>query len=138
MENQVKGYEGLSDRRKILRFLEDNSETYLDYPDNRMSLVDREDSKALEYYKTTFSDYCKYGSLAMSTVLGLGMLYRHQANSMRIMNGILASAAVPGAIAYHYFKMGQFLDYCSIKYEARGLNDNELWQHHMNNSRKVL
>jgi hypothetical protein len=120
-------------RRRTMRFLEDNATTYMDYPENKVFMVDREDLAALNYYKTGFADRCFYVGLACSTVLAVGLFARKRPNQ-RLMALPIAFAPMPVAAGYHYYRTGEFLEYCEIKYSNRGLNDEDLWNYHRKNS----
>ncbi len=123
----------LNTRQRVVRFLMDNADTYVDYPHNTLRRVDLEDVEKMNYYKGTFSDYCFYGGFAGTVVLGGGVI---AINRMQISRGLkLLSLLVPlfpvvGSTFLHYSVTGEFLDYCAVKYQDRGLWDVELWEYH--------
>lgn len=123
----------MNTRQRVLRFLVDNTDTYLDYPDNTLRRVDQEDVDKLTYYKGKFQDYCFYGGFAGIVVVGGGVLVL---NKMQVSRGLkLVSLLLPlfpmvGSTYLHYSVTGKFLDYCAVKYQDRGLWDVELWDYH--------
>ena len=137
-ENRTKSYEGMNLRRKIMRFLDDNRDMFMDYPKNTEYLIERGDLSSYEYYTTTLQDQCFYSSLALSTIGLFGILYKFRASRFRVIVIPLCILPVPCAAFYHYYKLGQFLDYCEVKYKNRGLYDEELWEFHKNNSARRI
>ena len=57
---KTKIYDGMDPRRRTLRFLQDNTNMYMDYPENKTYLIDREDISILNYYETTLMNRCYY------------------------------------------------------------------------------
>jgi hypothetical protein len=125
--------ENMNSRQKTLRYLEDNMGAFSDYPENKIFMIDRDDVSTLKHFKTSFSDRCFYTGLAFSTVIA-GTLILAFRRDMKILALPIAFIPMPCAAAYHYYKFGQFLDYCEVKYKDRGLNDKILWEYHKKNS----
>ena len=123
----------MNSRQRVMRFLQDNRDMYVDYPENTLRRVDSEDLRLLDYYTGPFANYCFYGGFASTLVLGAGVLFLHKMNISKAVK--LVSILVPmipmfGSTLVHYQVSGRFLDYCSTKYEDRGLWDTELWEYH--------
>lgn len=123
----------MNTRQRVARFLTDNANTYLDYPENTLRRVDLEDTEKLQYYTGPFANYCFYGGFAGTVGLGLAVAVFNRTKATRGVK--LLSLLVPfipmiGSTFVHYSVTGQFLDYCAVKYQDRGLWDVELWEYH--------
>jgi hypothetical protein len=129
-QTKHKVYDELSPRKRVIRFMQDNSENYLDYPENQKPMIDDEDLSELVYYNTTYKNYCFWAGSASAGVIFLASLYNIQSKFKTIGLITLSLMPLPISMYYHYYNMGQFLDYCEAKYKTRGLYDEDLWEHH--------
>ncbi|OMJ80674.1 hypothetical protein SteCoe_19008 [Stentor coeruleus] len=125
--------ENMNSRHKTLRFLEDNIDTFSDYPDNKKHMIDRDDIITLNYFKKNFADKCFYTGLGFSAAIAGTLVLTYKKNIKALFFPI-AFIPMPCAAAYHYYKFSQFLEYCEIKYKDRGLNNKILWEYHKKNS----
>ncbi|CAG9315685.1 unnamed protein product [Blepharisma stoltei] len=127
-------------RRKIVRFLQDNQNTYVDYPINQEYLIDREDLKRFNYYRNDFSKKVFVIGAGLSLLTGMGVF--HLKDYLKPGAGLWLTPIVVfpllGCVYWHFNEFGRFLDYCGQKYENRGLNDKELAEYHKRNIAKKL
>lgn len=128
-------------KQRTLRFMQDNSNTYSDYPLNTHYLIDREDLHLLDYYSHDFADRCFYIGLA-ATLLS-GIIFSTVTRKMQFKGAdlslyTLCFVPIMASTGVHYWKFSQFIDYCSKKYEAKGLWDDELWDYHASKVNKTL
>ena len=54
--------------------------------------------------------------------------------NVKMMTFPLSFLPIPAAAGYHYYQLSQFLEYCEIKYQKRGLYDDDLCEYHKKNS----
>lgn len=126
--------ENLSPRQRTLRFIQDNVETFLDYPENKVYMVEREDLQVFNYLNGPFEQRNSRIGLALSIVFAGALIYRFKTDT-KIMLVPLSFIPIPASYGYSYHKLSEFLDYCEVKYKDRGLNDEDLWTYHKQNSK---
>ena len=132
----VKNYnDDMQPRQRVIRFLQDNKDSFLDYPVNKVFLVDREDLIIYDHLTGPFETKCTSAGLICSIALTLGFVLKNKGPSILIAPVMFFP--VPISYFYCYYKLGEFLDYCQIKYKDRGLNDEDLWNYHKENSKIV-
>ena len=131
---RLKNYNDLEPRRRVIRFFEDNENTFIDYPYNKEYLIDREDLGDFYYYNIILEKKCFYSGLVASSIMIFGMLYKFHSGKLSAYFFPFSAIPLPVCIGYHFFELARFLDYSEIKYQSRGLYDDELWEYHKKNS----
>jgi hypothetical protein len=128
-------------RQRTLRFLQDNTDTFSDHPNNTQYLIDREDIHLLNYYSHDFADKCFYIGLTSTFITGLAVAIISRKTPIRgayLSLHVLCFVPIMASTGVHYWKFSQFIDYCSKKYESKGLWDDELWDYHKARTTKSL
>lgn len=124
----------INPRQRAVRFLQDNRDTFIDYPENNIPRIDREDVELMDYYMGPFSQYCFYGGFGLAVAMtGLSVWVIKGTKGLKAKYlGLFVLPLLPmfGSTFVHYQVTGRFLDYCISKYEDRGLWDTDLWEYH--------
>ena len=132
--------EDVNVRLRTSRFSQDTTQMSSDYPNKTQLLIDREDLKMLDYYTNELQNRCFQVGLGLTLISGAGTYFFLRNKPPGFIKGLYALPFVPmlGSTFFHYAQLGKFLDYCALKYENKGLWDQDLWNYHKANSPKKL
>lgn len=122
-------------REKTFRFLMDNEETFADYPENNVYMIDREDLQMFNYINGPYETKISRIGLIFTAVLAAGVYSRFHSDFRIKFLAPTVFAPIPLSLYYFDNKLGEFLDYCAVKYRDKGLNDEDLWNYHKENSK---